>query len=76
MCTVLLRPFRPGDDPGCEALIREATLSTVWPFFKTLATREATAQAALMSAAVAFVVAGWTLFWYIGYCIGQRQIPK
>ncbi len=63
MPVVLLRRFRPDDESSVRRLVAQATMSTVAPFFRQMATREMVSQAALMLAAVSFVVAGAPLLW-------------
>ncbi len=63
MPVVLLRRFREEDAPAARVLVEEATMSTVTPFFQQMATREMVSHAALMLAAVSFVLAGAPLQW-------------
>ena len=60
-CKILIRKYRYGDDDDIRALVNEATMDTVWPFFFGAARREAIAQIVLMVAALLFIVVGLPL---------------
>ena len=60
-CKVLIRKYRLGDDSQIKSLLKDAAMSTVWPFFFSSARRELVSQMILLLAAILFVVVGTPL---------------
>lgn len=60
-CKILIRTYRYGDEAEIKTLLKDAAMSTVWPFFFSSARREIISQMILLLAAVLFVVVGTPL---------------
>jgi len=60
-CKVLIRTYQYGDEAEIKNLLKDAAMSTVWPFFFSSARREIISQMILLLAAVLFVVVGTPL---------------
>ena len=60
-CKVLIRKYRLGDDSQIKSLLKDASMSTVWPFFFSSARREFVSQIILLLAAILFVVIDFSL---------------
>ena len=59
--SVIIRPFRYGDDAKVQKILDQAAMSTAWPMFIAFAKREVTSQIILMLAAILFIVVGLQL---------------
>ena len=64
MVKLLIRPYKASTDArALDALMNEATMSTIWPTFMAVITKEFTIQMIVMSMAVLFVAVGSPLLY-------------